>query len=804
MSQYADAILETMRQPLLVLDASLRVKIANRAFYKTFKVPAGQPVGRLIYELGDGQWNIPALRKLLDELLPTDGEFTDYPVEHDFPDIGRRTMLLNARRLRDGDNNPELILLAIEDVTERRRAEAEVGRQRTWFATTLASIGDAVIAADADARVTYLNPTAEAMTGWSQGEAVGKPLHEVFNIVNEETRVTVESPVIKAIRQDAFVGLANHTLLLVRDGIERPIDDSAAPIRDENGNIVGVVLVFHEISKRRQAEQLLETSEIRYRRLFEAAHDGILILDTSTRRITDVNPFMMGLLDYPREHFIGKELWEIGIFRDKEANQSAMQELHEVGSIRFENLPLQDRNGRRHPVEIVANIYREDHATVIQCNIRDIAERVMFERERAALLANEQAARMEAEAANRSKDIFLATLSHELRSPLHAILGWTSILQQEGRKEEDLQEGLEVIERNCSVQAKLIEDVLDVSRIVSGKLQLEISPCDLVEVIGAAVDVVRSAADAKGIVIHTELDPSAGARASCDANRIQQVVWNLLTNAIKFTPNGGSVRVELSRDRSATRIAVSDTGAGIAPEFLPHVFERFRQADGSTRRKFGGLGLGLSIVKHLVELHGGSVQAESAGEGRGSTFTLDLPIHAVHAPREDEAAGGRDQTRTSDGAPTLPAPIRLDHLRVLVVDDEPDALRLIAKVLDEAGAHVTLAASAAEALEVLEACEQWHEEGGPEFLVSDLGMPAMDGFDLIRAVRSSGHSAEDLPAVALTAFAHKDYQRRALLAGFQVHVPKPVDPHDLLAVVASLAGRTGLSSDALNRPRSLP
>ncbi len=290
-------------------------------------------------------------------------------------------MLLNARQLQNGDTQTKFILVAIEDITQRRRDEAEIAlrQQRTWFQTALASIGDAVIATDADTHVTFMNPIAEAITGWTRAQAAGKPLHEVFNIVNEETRQLVESPVTKAIRQGAIVGLANHTILLAKNGAEHPIDDSAAPIRDGQGNIVGVVMVFHDIAIRRAIEHKVEVSEIRYRRLFEAAHDGILILNTKTRQITDVNPFMLELLDYPRTHFIGKELWEIGIFRDKAANQRAMQELHDKGSIRFEDLPLQDRNGHAHPVEVVANIYQEDHEPVIQCNIRDIGERVLFE-----------------------------------------------------------------------------------------------------------------------------------------------------------------------------------------------------------------------------------------------------------------------------------------------------------------------------------------------------------------------------------------------------------------------------------------
>jgi CheY-like chemotaxis protein/two-component sensor histidine kinase len=386
--------------------------------------------------------------------------------------------------------------------------------------------------------------------------------------------------------------------------------------------------------------------------------------------------------------------------------------------------------------------------------------------------------RKEAEAANASKDLFLATLSHEVRTPLTAILGWVTILRDGKRSDADLQEGLEVIQRNCRDQAQLIEDMLDISRIVSGKMRLQICSCEWAEIIQAAIDVVRPAADAKGLRLVTALDP-AESQTSCDKNRMQQVIWNLLSNAVKFTPPGGTVRVTLDFRNSTARIRVSDEGQGIHPEFLPYVFDRFRQADSSTRRKLGGLGLGLSIVKHIVEMHGGTVRAESAGEGHGAAFTVTLPIRPVFIDQDgDEAPSGPE-----DAVKVKLTPARLDGLRVLVVDDEADARRLLAKVFGAAGAIVTTVNSVTEALAAVTTMN-------PQILVCDIAMPTQDGYDLIRQVRASGLSAKDLPAVALTAFAHKEDQRRILLAGFQVHVSKPVNPYDLTGVVASLCGRS--------------
>jgi signal transduction histidine kinase len=417
--------------------------------------------------------------------------------------------------------------------------------------------------------------------------------------------------------------------------------------------------------------------------------------------------------------------------------------------------------------------------------IRGYAEQV--ERDRKTLLADEQASRREAEAANYAKDVFLATLSHEMRTPLNAIVGWLSILRRENVEPKHFEEGLKVIERNTNAQVQLIDDLLDVSRIVSGKLRVDIRACELADVVNAGVNVMRPAAAARGIDLNVRLDPSATG-ASCDSVRIQQVVWNLVSNAVKFTPKGGRVDVTLSRGKSNFQIQVSDNGQGISPVLLPYVFDRFRQADSGTKRKFAGLGLGLSIVKYIVEAHGGTVEAHSEGEGKGSTFTVHLPIRAVRLG-EDEEGETVSNTGEDEAEDTVPVAerrplVRLDGLRVLVVDDEADARRVLVMVLEQAGAVVTTARTVAGAIESL-------AKARPDVLVSDLGMPDQDGFDLIRQVRDEGHDARELPAIALTAFVQEDNAHSALSAGYQVHLSKPIDPHDLTSIIASLAGRRG-------------
>ncbi len=385
-------------------------------------------------------------------------------------------------------------------------------------------------------------------------------------------------------------------------------------------------------------------------------------------------------------------------------------------------------------------------------------------------------ARDDAEAANRAKDEFLAVVSHELRTPLTPVFAWLMILRSDGIDEARRQNGLEVIERNVKSQAQLIEDLLDISRIISGKLRLDVRPIELGPVVESAVESVQSAADAKEIRLQVVLDPRA-VNMSGDPERLQQVVWNLLTNAIKFTPKGGRVQVFLQCVNSHVELVVSDTGAGIAPQFLPFVFERFKQADSTTTRKHGGLGIGLSIVYTLVELHGGRVRVESEGEGKGATFTVELPISVVPPNR----LADRVHPTAAAEAGHVDMTSYLSGLRVLVVDDDPDTLETISFILEQSGARVRTESSAKAALATL---QSWR----PDLLVSDIGMPEEDGFELIRKVRAlTPEMGGATPALALTAYARVTDRLKVLRAGFQMHVPKPIEPAELITVVGSLA-----------------
>jgi signal transduction histidine kinase/ActR/RegA family two-component response regulator len=420
----------------------------------------------------------------------------------------------------------------------------------------------------------------------------------------------------------------------------------------------------------------------------------------------------------------------------------------------------------------------------------DIDQQKRIEETNKLLLSSEKKARKQAEIANRTKDEFLATVSHELRTPLNAILGWTRMLRTGAVEPKALTRVLETIERNARAQTQLVEDILDVSRIIAGKLRVNIQKTDLHMVARAALDAVRPAAEAKGVVLSAVMQE--GSADFCgDPDRLQQVIWNLLSNAIKFTPKDGTVELRIERVRSHVQISVTDTGAGIPADALPHVFNRFWQADSSITRAQGGLGLGLAIVRHLVEVHGGTVQAESAGEGKGARFTVRMPLRAVAPEAEPEPERAENGSRPKPVAePPVIADRLLAGLDVLVVDDEADARELVTAVLSRCGADVRSSSTVEDAIAQV-------RERHPDVLVSDIGLPSEDGYALIRRVREI---VPGIRAAALTAYAAPDDQRRVLEAGFQAYISKPVEPVDLALLVASLSGRIADSGRERNPP----
>lgn len=659
-----------------------------------------------------------------------------------------------------------------ERALSAEREQRELVRQeRELLQVTLSSIGDAVIATDGEGKITFMNPIAEAVTGWTASEATGKALPEVFHVINEESRAEVESPVAKILREGVVVGLANHTALIARDGTEVPIADSGAPIRGVNGDIIGVVLVFRDVTEHKRAEEEFNRLQRRSIRILESVTDAFVAIDREWRFIY-ANPQAARILQRTPDELLGRKVWEVF----PEAVDS--NHYNELNRAMRDNVPVQFEE-----YYALLNAWAEVHVYPsdggLSIYFQDISERKQQEQQRAELLANAQRAQKLAEEANRFKDEFLATLSHELRTPLTSIIGWVKMLRGDLVQEPLRSQALQTIERNADAQKQLIEDLMDVSRIITGKFRLDVRRVNLVSVIEAAIDTVRPAADAKGITIEQALDQSAGPVAG-DPDRLQQVVWNLLSNAIKFSNKAGHIQVRLEPVESHVEVTVSDEGQGIDPQFLPNVFDRFRQADSSITRQKGGLGLGLAIARHLIELHGGTIQASSDGEGRGATFTIQLPVMAI---QRDEDSAERMYPRLETARE--PGYLRPDlvGVRVLVVDDEPDTRVLLKVALAQYGAEVKSAASAPEGLTLI-------QEFRPNVLIADIGMPEEDGYQFIKRVRALPETRGGrTPAAALTAYARLDDRMNALAQGFQVHIAKPINPDELALVVASLAER---------------
>ena len=903
------------------------------------------------------------------------------------------------RRLTEA--NAELERRVDERTADLGRAVEAEAEQTERLRTTLASIGDAVISTDRDGTVTYLNAVAESLTGWANADATGRPLDAVFHVVNESTRLPVENPALRALREGVIVGLANHTVLVARDGTERPIDDSAAPIRCRVGELVGCVLVFRDISERhrqeaalrdrerqfrtlaesipqltwmanpdghifwynrrwydytgttpeqmegwgwqsvhdpdelpgvlerwkgsvatgepfdmvfplkgkdgafrpfltrvepvkddagrvvrwfgtntdiseqreaerqarrreafiggvlgsitdgffavdrdwrltfandefarrigrprgevagdlwrtfpdaagghahaqlhramadrvaveyevyheslrvwvldkafptddgglavytrditdrKRAEVALRASEVRYRRLFESAKDGILILDAHAATITEANPFIADMLGYSPGEFVGKELWQIGLFRDAAASKAAVRELQAKGYIRYADLPLETKAGRRISVEFVSNVYGEGGEAVIQCNVRDITDRTRLEeslRRHAAELSD----------ADRRKDEFLATLAHELRNPLAPIRNGLQLMRLAGVGGA-VETARSMMDRQVTQLVRLVDDLLDISRVTGGKLALRRGRIDLRAVAAAAVETSRPAIEQAGHELSVAL-PGGPVFVDGDATRLAQVVSNLLNNSAKYTRRGGHVRLAVGRDGGAAVVSVADDGIGIPPPMLGRVFEMFTQVDRTLEKTTGGLGIGLSLVKGLVEMHGGTVEARSGGDGTGSEFVVRLPV-APPAP-----APPSDRSDESGEGVVTPPP-----RRVLVVDDNADAADSLGQLLQLLGSEVRTAYDG-------EAGVRAAGEFRPAVVICDIGMPKLNGYEAARRIRAEPWG-RGMVLVAVTGWGQDDDRRKSADAGFDHHLVKPVEAAALTKLLAGL------------------
>ena len=630
---YADNIIATLREPFLVLDKSLRVRTANAAFYRDFQASKEETEGRFVYDLGNGQWDIPKLRTLLAQVLSNSHPVEDFEVDHAFPDLGRRSMLLNARRFPPESSDPHLVLLAIEDVTHRRQAEAAT-----------------------------------------------------------------------------------------------------------------------------------KDSEVRYRRLFQMAKDGILILDADTGKVIDANPFMTTLLGYSHEEFLGKELWEIGLFRDITENRAAYKELKEKGYVRYEHLPLESRSGQKVEVEFVSNVYAENDHQVVQCNVRDITERSRLQR-----LTEEQAAALAD--LDRRKDEFLAMLSHELRNPLAPILNAALLLRLQsnrnrlvGIENPVIHQSAAIIERQVGQLARIVDELLEVSRITTGRIQLHQERIGLSVVVENAVATVRALIEQRKHEL-TVLLPTPALWVHADAARLEQVIVNLLTNAAKYTDPGGHVWLTLQQESKEAVLRVRDTGVGIASEVLPRIFDLFTQAEQSLDRSQGGLGIGLALVQRLVEMHGGTVAASSV-LGQGSEFVVRLPVVSPPAPQPSLPP-------TEKAKPTGPS------LRVLVVDDNVDTVTTLSMLVQESGHEVQ---TAFDGTSVLEAALDYR----PNVVLLDIGLPGLNGFEVAKRLRQQP-TLKNIVLIAMTGYGQESDRKRSQQAGFDHHLVKPGDFGKVLQILATVA-----------------
>ncbi len=711
--------------------------------------------------------------------LKTTGVYTPFEKEYIRKDGSRVPVLIGSALLES--NQQQVISFAL-NLSDRRQVETE--RKRTEEALRqredeLRLITDAVPVlisyVDSQQRYRFNNKGYEDWHGLSACETYGKHVQELLGESVYQSILPYIEMVLSG-EQVSFEAQVPH-----KNGKIHDVNTTYIPQFGQQGTVKGFVALVTDITNHKLAQKALKDSEERLRTLTEKVRVIPWEVDATTGNFTYVGPQTVEILGYPLTDWYADNFWAEHIH--PEDQEWAINHCLEA-SLSQDNYEFEYRmlaaDGRIVWLYDIVNVVRSgNQPQLLHGFMIDITDRKLSEQEREQLLAREQAARAEAEAANRMKDEFLSTLSHELRTPLNAMLGWTQLLKSRKFDETTTERALETIDRNTKSLAQLIEDVLDVSRIIRGILHLNTQPLELISLVQAAIDTVQPAADAKEIRIECKFDSTVGVVMG-DGNRLQQVVWNLLSNAVKFTSKEGIVTLQLERINSRVQIRVSDTGGGIAPEFLSHVFERFRQADSSTTRSHGGLGLGLAIVRHLVELHGGIVSAESPGIGQGATFIVNLPMKAV-------AVGVKKPEQFSPVNEDCEDPnnlLTLKGLRVLVVDDEPDARQLIATILGQYGAQVMTVASAFEALLAI---PQFH----PDILVSDIGMPQEDGYALIRQLRTlSQEQGGRIPAVALTAYARAEDRTQALLAGFQLHLPKPVNPTELAAVVANLAGRT--------------
>ncbi len=831
-SRLAEATLlaqsEVIRQAydaIFLRDSSNAITLWNRGAERIYGYTPDEALGRSPHELLKTESPIPLAD--IYERLQREG-YWEGELRHTRKDGEQRTVETRWAIVRDELGAVTSILEITRDVTERKRAEERL----LQTAAIVENTDDAIISKSLDGVILSWNPAAERLYGYTAEEAIGRPVTMLIpeDMPDEEPRILDQ--IRRGERVDHY-----ETVRRRKDGALIDVSLTVSPVKDTDGRIIGASKIARDITSRKKTEeQLREQAEIietvnRMGQTLAAELDQHKLVQAVTDAATELTgahfgSFFYNVLDergasYMLYTLSGVSKEAFAHFPMPRATDLFGPTFRGEGTVRIADVKQDPRYGQNSPYygmpeghlpvtsylavpvvsrtgevlgglffghpepgvfteraeRIVEGLAAQAAVAIDNARLFEAVNRARAEAEQAA--ADKERLYHEAQESSRLKDEFLATISHELRTPLTAILGWAHMLRMGQFDAESTSKAFETIERNARAQAQLIEDLLDVSRIITGKLRIDVRQVDPNSFVEAAVEAVRPAAEAKGVRIQKIMDTGM-VSVSGDPVRLQQVVWNLLSNAIKFTPKKGRVQIKLERVNSHVEIAVSDTGAGIPPSFLPHVFDRFRQADQRTTRQHGGMGLGLAIVRHLVELHGGTVRAESPGEGQGATFTVLLPVAPVY---QAAVEGGRVHPAARETLPFFECVDRLDGVRVLVVDDEPDTRELLKAALGQSGAEVTAVGSTAEALDAVRAAP-------PDLLISDIGMPDEDGYELIRRVRAlPDEQGARVPAIALTAYARVEDRMHALRSGYQMHVPKPVEMAELVAVAASLVQR---------------
>ena len=697
------------------------------------------------------------------------------------------------------------------DLTAQRCSEEKLRHAEQRFHHLVDAVIDyAIFMLDPEGHVATWNPGARRVTGYSSAEIIGKHFSSFFPA--KDRAAGEPERILETVRRDGRCEIEGWRVR--NDGTHFWANIVMTALRDDDGTLIGFANVTRDLTESRSSREELQRSEERFRLLVENVNDYAIYLLDASGRVTSWNNAAERMKGYRATEIVGKHFAVFFPQEDVAANKPSTALATAERQGRFEDegwrvrkdgtrfwanailTPLRaphgallgfakitrDLTARREAEETERRLFQETTARAI-AESAELRLRASEERYRLAAAANArlyeaaQTAATAAEEASRAKDEFLATVSHELRTPLNAILGWATLLKDRVT-EPSIAKPVEVIHRNAQLQVKIIDDILDVSRVITGKMAIDARATDLVAIARDALEVVRPSAFGKQIELELTSTKDCYLLVG-DPERLQQVVWNLLSNAVKFTDAGGTIRVSVDQVGSTLTLSVTDTGRGIDPDFLPYVFDRFKQADSSITRRVGGLGLGLALVRHIIDLHGGQVTAKSEGLGKGSTFTISLPVRAVIPPALERTPPPRTKTPSSPKA----EPANLKDVKVLVVDDEADARELIAALLVEAGALVKTAASAPDGLELF-------ERFSPDVLVSDIGMPDEDGFSLIRRIRALPSIAgDDVRSLALTAFTREKDCKRAVQAGYTTHLGKPVDPHALISVIAKLAAR---------------